>query len=377
LSRNKGKFRKALLAGAFLFSCSPNARAAETIETLKAQGYENLALVFDPAGKTLFFENRRFFLEIEALREVLRGLKDASSAEKILTVVVQNKKVPILTLRFRQGDLIDFQEGRLSPADFAEKLTFPEPPALPATSNPSLFKTDLVFTPEPALVQGKFFLFGNYDALNQWAPGLSTFARLQTSTEGYFPTVISHATIGYQNRWKGFGFAGVAGRMGYDGYLTLLNGWDTEFAYWLFDGRVRLKAELGQRETELPQRLFSLNTWLFPLDLGLSGGYGYFPAGDCGPFVKAVRQFSRSQLELEAARTRLGTMFRVGLGINLWPGLFPVPKAVRLFAPGWLTTEYRAGGKIAGMTFWPRADTDDLFERLSPAYLRAHLSELR
>ncbi len=341
---------------------------------MRALGYENLALESGEGWKRIFFENKRSFLEIEALREVLRAL--AGPPEEIVTLVVQNKKIAILALRFRQGDLFDFREGRLSSEAFAEKLEFPEPSTVPATSDSSLFRTDLTFTPQPALVLGKFFFFGNYEARSLWAPGLSSFVRLQTASEGFYPTVISHATLGYQNRWKDFSFAALFGRMGYDDYLTLLNGWDTEAEYRLFEGQLRLKAEWGQRDGELPQRLYSLN-WHHPQDIALSGGYGYFPRGDRGFFVKAGRQFSRSQLELEAAQTRLGSMFRVGLGINPWPGLFPKPSFLRVYAPGWFTSEYRAGGKTAGVTFWPRADSDELFERLSPAYLRAHLPELR
>ncbi|MBM3271211.1 MAG: hypothetical protein FJZ01_26560 [Candidatus Sericytochromatia bacterium] len=111
-------------------------------------------------------------------------------------------------------------------------------------------------------------------------------------------------------------------------------------------------------------------------DFHIGGGYGHWPAGDWGPFFSVRRNFPRSLVEASVFKTSFGTQFRATLGMDFGPNPRPAPAAIRFVPIGLWQLTYLATAYAAADELSPDPDIDDFLQRLTPAYVAAHLDRL-
>lgn len=353
---------------------APSPLQGDLLARLEALGFENLAVVDTGNGLTIWYENRRWFLEIEAMGKLLREASVGLGDDTWLEVVPQRDRIPLMTVRTRVGTYRDFVDGRLGDEAFANSLSMgpaPESPPL-RSSNSSLFRTDLDLTP------GYFFAVDFRGWLNATlrtpvGDGLAVTTRGRYYLSPWGETGWTFAQA-QGHRWLLPGVLGswVAGRWDASNY-----GAHGEIASQLDGGNWiwRLNGGLGTGMPLLAST--SVERRFHPLDIGLSGGVGVFQEGDRALFARLTRWYSRSSLEASAWRSDLGTQFRLGLTLFLGPNPKPMPASFRVFAPGLFSADYRATIPKAGTMPFPVTDADSIWNRLSPSYVRAHVQAWR
>lgn len=353
----------------------PPAQAPSGLLTrLEGEGFENLALEEHGETLTIWYENRRYFLEIEAMGIVLREAVRNLDADRRIVVVPQRDRVPLLTMSARAGDLRDFLEGETTADAFRKQLAFGPPPAhRPARdTSSSLFRTDL------DLVPGYFFSVEFKSWLNgtlrtPLADGLTATARGRYYLVPWGETGLTFAQL-QGHGWLRPGLMGswVAGRWDEANY-----GAHGELASLLDDGNWvwRLNGGLGTGTS--PLAATSIERRFHPLDVVLAGGVGLFQRGDRAVFARFIRWFPRSSVEGSVWRSDLGIQLRMGLSIYLGPNPLPSPSSFRVYAPGEFITDYLASAPPAASMPYPTADVDRAWRRLTPSYIRHHLDEIR
>jgi len=347
--------------------------SGETLRGLEALGLENLALQEDGETLTIWYENRRWFLEIEALGRVLTEASRDLAENRVIEVIPQRDRVPLTLVRVRVEDLRKYLDGTMSPDAFRHCLRIEPPPSHRPSHrlNPSLYRTDLDLTP------GYFFSVDFKSWLNgtlrtPLADGLSATARGRYYLSPWGETGVTFAQL-QGHGWLLPGLLGswVAGRWDANNY-----GAHGEIASQLDEGNWIWKLGGGLGTGTAPLAASSVERRFHPLDLGLSGGVGVFQNGDRALFARIIRWFPRSAVDASAWRSDLGLQFRLGLSINLGASPLPPPSTLRVY-PGVFSADYRASTPAAGTLPFPTADADGVWRRLSPSYIRAHVEDWR
>ncbi len=374
-----------LLLTAFLALQLPQAAFAQATETsfqatstilprLESLGFENLALEEDSETLTIWYENRRWLLEIDAMGRLLREATQGLGADQIVKVIPQRDRVPLMTVSTRTGDLQDFLEKRMTPDAFRAALGIGPPPAhRPGRNlNSSLYRMDLDLTP------GYFFSVEFKGWVNGTlsmpvAEGLAATARGRYYLAPWGETAVTFAQL-QGHGWLRPGLLGtwVAGRWDANNY-----GAHGEIASLLDEGNWIWRLSGGAGTGMAPLAASSIEWRFHPLDVVLSGGVGLFQGGDRAIFARFIRWFPRSTVEGSIWRSDLGTQLRMGLSIYLGPNPLPQPGPLRVFAPGLFMTDYRASSPPSAIMPFPEADVDLIWQRLSPSYIRAHVEDWR
>ncbi|MNR82117.1 hypothetical protein D3C72_128710 [compost metagenome] len=369
------RFRALLLTAILIWHFPESAHAQATLlPRLEALGFENLALEGGGETLTLWYENRRYFLEIEAMGRVLAEASRDLEANQVIAVVPQRDRIPLMIVRMSVGDLREFLAGDMTPDSFRKRLAIEPPPAQRPEHrlNPSLYRTDLDLTP------GYFFSvefkgWVNGTVRTPIANGLAATARGRYYLVPWGETGVTFAQIQGHN-WLLPGVMGswVAGRWSETNY-----GAHGEIASQLDEGNWIWRLSGGAGSGMAPLAATSLERRFHPLDVVLSGGVGLFQGGDRAVFARFIRWFPRSAVEGSVWRSDLGTQLRMGLSIYLGPNPLPKPGPLRVFAPGLFMTDYRASSPPSASMPFPEADVDRIWQRLTPSYVRAHVEDWR
>lgn len=351
---------------------NPLASAPPTLEArLEALGFENLAVEDDGQTLTIWYENRRWFLEIDAMGIVLREALKEADEDRVIEVIPQRDRIPLMSVRTRTRDLREFLGGELAADAFRQSLSFPELPLhRPARElNSSLFRTDLDVTP------GYFFSVEFKSWLNATlrtplADGLAATVRGRYYLAPWGETGLPFAQL-QGHGWLRPGLLGswVAGRWDGNNY-----GAHGELASQLAEGNWIWRLSGGAGTQMPPLASMSLERRIHPLDLTLAGGAGLFQGGDRAIFARFIRWFPRSSVEGSVWGSDLGIQLRMGLSIYLGPNPKPMPGLLRFYAPGVFSTDYRASAPPSATMPFPSADVDGVWQRLSPSYVRAHVN---
>ena len=368
------RFRALLLTTLLLWQVPQPALAQPITPRLEALGFENLAVEDGEEALTIWYENRRFFLEIEAMGRVLAEASRDLEATQSIAVVPQRDRIPLMLLRMQVGDLREFLAGTMTPDVFRHRLTIEAPPDRRPEHrvNSSLYRTDLDLTP------GYFFSvefkgWVNGTVRTPLADGLSATARGRYYLAPWGETGITFAQL-QGHGWLRPGVLGswVAGRWSGSSY-----GAHGEIASQLDDGNWvwRLSGGAGTGMPVLAAT--SIERRFHPLDVVLASGVGLFQGGDRAVFARFIRWFPRSAIEGSVWRSDLGTQLRMGLSIYLGQNPLPMPSTLRVFAPGLFMTDYRASSPPSATMPFPEADVDRIWQRLTPSYIRAHVEDWR
>lgn len=368
------RFRALLLTALLLWQIPQSALAQPITPRLEALGFENLAIEDGEEALTIWYENRRFFLEIEAMGRVLaEASRDLESTQSI-AVVPQRDRIPLMLLRIQVGDLREFLAGTMTPDVFRQRLTIEAPPARRPEHriNSSLYRTDLDLTP------GYFFSvefkgWVNGTVRTPIADGLAATARGRYYLVPWGETGVTFAQL-QGHGWLRPGVMGswVAGRWSDSNY-----GAHGEIASQLDDGNWVWRLSGGAGTVMPVLAATSIERRLHPLDVVLASGVGLFQGGDRAVFARFIRWFPRSTVEGSVWRSDLGIQLRMGLSIYLGPTPLPVPSTLRIFAPGLFMTDYRASSPPSATMPFPEADVDRIWQRLTPSYVRAHVEDWR
>jgi hypothetical protein len=360
---------------AFAQAASPSSQEKLAIlARLEALGFENLALEEDGETLAIWYENRRFFLEIEAMGQLLREATRGLEAGRIVSVIPQRDRVPLMTVSTRTGDFQDFLEQRLTPEAFRDRLVIGPPPSHrpERDHNSSLYRTDLDLTP------GYFFSVEFKGWVNGTlrmpvAEGLAATARGRYYLAPWGETGVTFAQL-QGHGWLRPGLMGswVAGRWDANNY-----GAHGEIASQLDEGNWIWRLSGGAGTGTAPLAATSIERRFHPLDVVLSGGAGLFQGGDRAVFARFIRWFPRSAVEGSVWGSDLGLQLRMGLSIYLGPNPLPKPGPLRFYAPGLFITDYRASSPPSATMPFPEGDADRVWQRLSPSYIRAHVEEWR
>lgn len=376
---------RVLLLSILLISQSPQAASAQAarestqsratiLSRLEAIGFENLALAEEGETLTIWYENRRFFLEIEGMGLVLKEAAQNLEAAQIIEIVPQRDRIPLMTVRTRVGALRDFLAGGLAPDAFRQQLIIGPPPSHrpDRNLNSSLYRTDLDLTP------GYFFSVEFRGWLNGTlrtpiADGLVATTRGRYYLAPWGETGVTFAQL-QGHRWLRPGLMGswVAGRWDAHNY-----GAHGEIASQLDEGNWIWRLSGGAGTGMAPLAATSVERRFHPLDVILAGGVGLFQGGDRAVFARFIRWFPRSAVEGSVWRSDLGTQLRMGLSIYLGPNPLPKPSPFRWYAPGLFSTDYRASSPPSASMPYPMADVDQTWSRLSPSYIRSHIEAIR
>jgi hypothetical protein len=366
------KFTALALAVPLVGLAGPARAETSPLAALQQLGYENLVVQPEPRGLTVWYENRRRRLEIDALGEVLRVASAGLGPDQVLTVLPERDRVPLLRVRTRVGDLRDFLSGRLDTKGFGDRLEITPPPG----DAPAPQANSSRFIPRLSLSPGYFFsvsfngfVDGTLDV--PLGTGLSGSTNERLSLYPFGPATWTFAEL-EGHRWLTSNLLGAwsAGRL-WDGTY----GAQAEVAGQLGGGDWVWRIH-GGAFNNLPVIAFtSLERRFFPLDVVFVGGVGVFENGDRAIYLRAIRWFGRSQIESAVYRSDLGIQLRMGLTIDLGPD--PLPTGPVRIVPGTFDNQYRVTKPAAATLPFPSVDTDRVLGRLSPSYVRAHVEEWR
>lgn len=334
---------------------------------LVAAGYENVAVVRQGGDRQLWYEDRLHLQPIEGLRQVLELGVEGLDASASVLVVPQASRLPLLAVRVPVAAWRAVQAGALEPAAFARILSFEPPPTAPPREGASLWRTDLALYPNyryastfTGFVEG----FTNTLLTDGWQGHLA--GRLYLAPEvslGYQHTLVE----GWHPLGDGLAATWLLGRWTDGAY-----GGNGEIAGWLDEGRWIWRVNGGYVGLFAPMLGTSAEYHLQPLELMVQVGAGWFGAGDATWFVRGVRAFPRAAVEGGLYRGTQGTQIR--MGINYYLGADPngPPGMIRVH-PGYFNNQYRATQPLVALLPTPAASADRVWQRWSPAYVRAHL----
>lgn len=348
------------------------ARDLQTALTLK--GYENVAVAQQDDTLTVWFESRRHYSKNRAMGLVLTAAAQHHPHAR-LRVVPLVFQTPITCVEAQAKDITRWVGREIPDAELGNRLQFSAPLEPPrAMANNSAGRVDLQLLPAFDIYGRKGFSYLLIEkASATLLPGLSGLARTEISLSDPGASRWSYGVM----RWGRWLFPNTMLTATAGSYSLGEWGGGLELAQYWDEGQTCLRLGVGDSTEVLPQSVLSVERYVPPLDCTFTVGYGRFMLGDSGPFVKAVRFFSRSFLEVDVFRTQFGNQLRFTLGINFGPDPLPDPGPLRVYGPGWIESEYRASRPLAGNTLWPEPNANDAVLRLLPAYVRSHVGEWR
>lgn len=348
---------------------------------LRDLGYENLRYQAASSSITIWYENRRRPGQLAALAEVMATVAPMAPPDTTICLVPLRDDQPILSVRTTAASII---AARSSSTPLSASVAGPEPlpvdaallrmgsslavaEALGSTFNNS----DLTLQPAWRFNQTTFSLLARADASIPLSSGLRILARTQVP---FWPTLGFDPPVGVlrSSGWMTTDVPAVF-QLGFDGPKALIAG---EIGYQVLRGLGFLKLRGGFLQDAFPELIAKAEASVPQWDLTLGAGYGTYLLGDWGPFFSLTRTFPRSRVALLVSRTNYGTQFRGTFTIDLGPDPRPAPAPARILPGGVFTTSYYATAYDGGKEISPEPDINDFLDRLTPAYVEAHLDDL-
>lgn len=343
----------------------PPPSAAQALVEL---GYENVRARASSESLTVWYENRRRPTQLEALADVLTAVAMTATGDPEVRVIPLREDQPLLLLTTRPGAIARARvAGGWLEASVRREAPDPPPDPLAPTFNHS----DVALQPAIRFDQSSYALLARADACTPLGPGVSLLGRLQGAVypqPGLDPPRAAFRSSG----WMAPDVPAVF-QIAFDGPQPQLQG---EVAWELFRGLGFLKLRGGMAQDRFPELVARAEAHLPWWDLALSGGWGTYPAGDSGPFAVLTRTYSRTRLDFGAFGSEYGTKFQATIQIDLGPNPRPAPSALRLIPVGPWKFTYRATAYAGSETLQPAPDVDEFLDRLTPAYVEAHLDRL-
>jgi len=378
---------------------------------LVKNGFENVAVVLEDRHVIVTYENRIYRHEIRAAQEVMALLASLLKEGMKITLIPQNRKIPLVAISLSPDDYPALANGKASHSNFFSRpeVSLDVDPvwkkvrALPK-ANSSSWKFDLVVHPQVKAQFGKrsdpvesqinlapelnVLLWKGMSISAQWIiplqnqlveeggpaslqnqhrkegnftrPGLLTLNQIFRAPKN---TVIS-ATLGYftQHRYgadteikKHFfnGRASLGANLGYTGYAAYLKG------VWSYS-TIDLITALVNAECRLSR-----------FDLSLRATYGKFLERDKGWRIDIRRQFSETDIGFFVSNTGAGTNGGFNFSLPIFPSKHLPPGPIRARTASYFPWEYRYWGDLDSATRYNTGNPIEAFmKRLNPDYIK-------
>lgn len=359
-----------LLAAA---TASVVATESTLVDRLVAEGFENVAV--EQRGQTTYvwFEDRRSLDPTTGLGQVARLALPTLATEKVELVPLR-ERLPVIGVGMRLNDLGAFLKNASSEEAFAAYLTFDvEPPDLPPTStNSSVLRPELAITPGYSF-SDRLNGYLNFNIRSQVAQGWHAVARAQTQIYPDWSIYPAFLLLGgHRQLAPRVDAAWSIGRWNSERY-----GAEGELAGWLGHGEWLWRLRTSVVTTLVPAAVATIEYRLPWADTFTRAGGGFYPAGDRALFLTFGRIFSRSEVEAGYFRSDFGNQLRASISTYLGPDRRPDPSPFRVEAPGWFEVDYRATAPRGATLLWPEPEAGISWRRLTPDYVRKHLSTWR
>jgi Exopolysaccharide biosynthesis protein YbjH len=373
-----------------------NTLADRLAQELVKAGFENVAVLQEEKELIVTYENRRYRDELAAAKEVVAAIFSLATAELNVTLIPQNRKIPLVALRLTVNQGAQPANGNVAAvgndlaADFDFDAAWKKLQALPR-ANASTWKLDLVVHPQ---FNAKFATYNNPVATQlNLAPALNTslwkgmsllaqiiiplqnelgkkgdYARpgllVANQTLRLPQNILASASFGYftANRYgldmeaqKYFlnGKFSVGANWGYTGYASYFKG------AWSYSPLAH-QTMLLNSALRLPR-----------VDLSLRATYGKFLYQDTAWRLELVRQFRETDFGFFVLRSEgeLNTGFQ--FSVPIFPPKHLRAGRIRLRTANRFPWEYRYKGfPDSGVIYDTGNNLDDFIKRLNPDYVR-------
>jgi hypothetical protein len=399
-----------LLWGVLAMGSSVRAADRRSDEELVAQlvdrGFENVGVSDRADTTTIWYENRVYRHELEALGLVAFLMASSVESETVVSLVPENYGVPLIAVSAVSADWLEFLRGRQPPGWFRERVTIRpgegEAESIrhgrPSLYHSSLWRTDLRLRPlfdfELGVSDDPFrsaFLIAP-EAVMSPLPG--TLLTLQVMIEidddlsdlpkrnvrpgrntlswgGWLPgRWLGAVSGGYFPRDR-YGFAGQIGSLLKDGSFEITSGGDfTGLLEFLEDITLYSSLDAWSAFLAVTHRTHRLD-----LETTLTGAR--FMEGDLGVRVDLSRRFGEAALGFFGINTESDKVVGVGLRLPLPVRRWSAPSRVRFTTVPAFPFEYRDSLADVGLQVSQFDDLDRLRKRLYPTYILNNLEDFR
>ncbi len=377
-------------------------RLADSLKSqLIKKGFENVAVIWADKNVTVTYENRIYRHEVRGIQEVLRLVLPLAKEAMAITLIPQNRKIPLGAITVPVNGRQTLSNGHSSNEDFASAMQvaldvdsiWRKIKAIPQ-ANSSLRKFDIVVHPQFKAQ------FGNYDDPvksqinlvpeintflwkgmslsaqliiplqneleeegNDWRPGLLTLNQTLRLPRNYFLS----ATMGYftQQRY-GFdleikkyfinGKASLGANVGYTGYASYLKG------AWYYS------------TMDVLTTLVDAEYRVAPFDLIMRATYGKFLYQDRGGRLDILRQFGEVDIGFFVSKTQSGTNGGFNFAIPIFPPKYLPLGSLRIRPALYFPWEYRYWGILesgaSGYRYKTGNRLGDFMKRINPDYVK-------
>jgi hypothetical protein len=393
---------------------SPNGLADSLKHQLVKNGFENVAVVVEDRLMIVTYENRIYRHEIRAAQEVMALLLPLVKEGMKITLIPQNRKIPLIAISLSPDDYPALTKGKASRQRYfsqAEVSLDVEPAwskvrALPQ-ANSSSWKFDLVVHPQFKAQFGK--RTDPVESQINLAPELnvSFWKGLSISAQWIIPLqnelVEESGPASLQNRHRKEGDFARPGLLTLNqtfrapkntmisatvGYFTRHRyGADAEIKKHFFNGRASLGANLGYTgyaaylkgvwsysTIDLVTALVNAECRLSRFDLSLRATYGKFLERDKGWRIDIRRQFSETDIGFFVSNTEAGTNGGFNFSLPIFPSKHLPPGPFRARTANYFPWEYRYwGGLESAMRYNAGNPLETFMKRLNPDYIKNQL----
>ncbi len=351
-------------------------------------GYENIRAVTSAQQVRVWYENRRRPDPMAALAEVLAAVAPLAPPDATVSVIPLSDDQPLLDVETTAAAILRAEGQLVTPA--ASATLEPGEPApgtghrepLVATIGPPIMPprralastaetTDITIQPAYRFNQTSYALLARAYANAPISSGLRVFAQVQAPV---YPKLGVDPAIGaiYSSGWLAPDVPAQFD-VGFNGSSAQVGG---EAAYEIAGGLGMLELRGGLAQNRFPELIATAAANLPWWDLSLAGGWGTYELGDFGPFATLTRTFPRSAFQVGAFDSGYGLQFRATFSIDYGPDPRPAPSTFRVIPFGRFQTQYAATAYQAAQRITPGPSVADFLDRMTPAYVRAHLDRL-
>jgi hypothetical protein len=334
---------------------------------LVTEGYENVRVVETASSISVWCENRKYFDSLDALAEVLAIVSPLATTDASVFLIPLRNDQPILEVQTTPGAVRRAVSGRTRLE--AKVLPPRNPPFEPLSSTAN--KADVALQPALRFDQTSYSYLARADVSAPIGSGLRGVARLQAPVYpqfGFDPPTLALRSSG----WMAPDIPAVF-QVGTSANRAHLAG---EVGYQALGGYAFAKLKGALVQDAFPEFVAKAEARIPVWDLTIAGGWGQWPLGDWGPFFSVRRRFHRTMVEATVTKTHYGTQFRGTFGINLGFDPKPAPSTLRVLPIGYYQMSYYATAYSAADPVQPDPEVDEFLDRLTPAYVEAHLDAL-
>lgn len=339
-----------------------------TAQRLVQLGYENIRVVPSPGAVEVWYENHRRPDPLEALAEVLEAVAQTTPPDATISVVPLSDDQPLLDVRTTAAAVLRAHDQHVPLAATVGGPIAPPPEGRLASTFET---TDITLQPAYRFDQTSYALLARAFADAPISSGLRLFLQGQAP---FYPKPSFDPLEGalYTSGWMAPDVPAVFD-IGFNGNKVQGGG---EVAYEIAGGYGELKLRGGLAQDRFPELIATAQANLPWWDLSVAGGWGTYELGDWGPFGTITRTWPRSELQLGAFDSNYGLQFRATFAIDFGPDPRPQPSEFRFIPLGRWQTQYDATAYQAAQTIEPGPSVDDFLDRMTPAYVAAHLDRL-